>query len=190
MLVCSNPLIYYTLDIMSSSPHQFHLSTNTISANYPPPILSFFNFSSLFSQNLSVLESHHWRFAISCIKESGMFAHFTADQWQTVHRLLSILIMATDISQQSTYLKKFRETLNTNKNLDMSNAQNRLFVMQIALKCADLCNSCRPWSLSKRWTQQICEEFYRQGDLERKMNIKITPICDRREASMARIQTG
>lgn len=34
-----------------------------------------------FFQNLSVLESHHWRFAISCIRESGLFDHFSEDQW-------------------------------------------------------------------------------------------------------------
>lgn len=119
-----------------------------------------------------------------------MFDHFTADQWKTVYRLFDILIMATDISQQAGYLKRFRDTLSTNKILDMSDAQNRLFVMQIALKCADLGNSCRPWSLSLRWTQQICEEFFRQGDYERKMKMRVTPIFDRTRATMAHIQTG
>lgn len=35
-------------------------------------------------QNLSVLESHHWRFAISCIRESGLFDHFSEEQWKQV----------------------------------------------------------------------------------------------------------
>ena len=51
-------------------------------------------------QNLSVLESHHWRFAISCIRESGLFDHFSEEQWQQVRHLIKSLILATDITQQ------------------------------------------------------------------------------------------
>ena len=38
-----------------------------------------------------------------------------------------------------------------------------LLLFQIALKCADICNPCRNWSLSERWSRQVCEEFFRQG---------------------------
>lgn len=35
---------------------------------------------------------------------------------------------------------------------------------QIALKCADVCNPCRVWELSRQWSERVCEEFYRQGE--------------------------
>ncbi|RWS26203.1 uncharacterized protein B4U80_09656 [Leptotrombidium deliense] len=140
--------------------------------------------------NLSVLESHHWRFAISCIRESKVFNHFDSEQWNQVQHLLSSLILATDITQQATYLKRFKQQLSPSAHFSMSNAENRLFILQIALKCADLGNPCRPWVLSQRWTKQICAEFYRQGDYERMLSIPITPICNRHSASMAKIQTG
>lgn len=38
-------------------------------------------------------------------------------------------------------------------------------VLQIALKCADICNPCRPWKISKRWSRLVCEEFFQQGDI-------------------------
>lgn len=141
-------------------------------------------------QNYSVLESHHWRFAISCIKESQVFDHFNSKQWQEVNNLLSSLILATDITQQSSYINRFRYYLNSSENFSMLEKENRLFILQIALKCADLGNPCRTWNLSYRWTKQICAEFYRQGDYEKLLNIPITPICDRKRASMAAIQTG
>lgn len=52
--------------------------------------------------------------------------------------------------------------------LDLNDSEHRLFILQIALKCADLGNPCRVWPLSKQWTTQICNEFYRQGDFERR----------------------
>lgn len=36
--------------------------------------------------------------------------------------------------------------------------------LQIALKCADICNPCRVWELSRQWSERVCEEFYRQGE--------------------------
>ncbi|KAI1288463.1 cAMP-specific 3',5'-cyclic phosphodiesterase 7B [Halotydeus destructor] len=139
--------------------------------------------------NQSVLESHHWRFCISCLHESHIFDHFRADQWAEVKHLVKSLIMATDITQQASYLARFRAVLATREPLSMSLASNRLFVMQLALKCADLANPCRPWVLSKRWSEQICSEFYRQGDFERQLDIPVTPMCNRYKSFMAKIQT-
>lgn len=34
---------------------------------------------------------------------------------------------------------------------------------QMALKCADICNPCRPWELSKQWSEKVTEEFFHQG---------------------------
>ncbi len=33
--------------------------------------------------------------------------------------------------------------------------------------------------LHKKWSRRIIEEFYNQGDQERKLNIPVTPTCDR-----------
>ena len=48
--------------------------------------------------------------------------------------------------------------------LDVSQQGHRFFLMQIALKCADISNPCRPWQVSKRWSQQVCDEFFKQGE--------------------------
>lgn len=198
--------------------------------------------------NLSVLESHHWRFAISCLKESHVFDHFNPAEWNTIRHLLKSLILATDITQQASYLAQFRivmsslrerrkssnktdqelfqqedieleqeleqisitevkeeeeyegivtpkqesmsKPFSSSKVFNMKLPESRLFILTIALKCADLGNPCRPWDLSKRWSEQICAEFYRQGDFERQLDLPVTPICNRYEASMAKIQTG
>ena len=38
-----------------------------------------------------------------------------------------------------------------------------LSIMQIALKCADICNPCRTWKITERWGNVVSEEFFRQG---------------------------
>lgn len=74
--------------------------------------------------------------------------------------------------------------------LDLSEREHRHFVLQIALKCADICNPCRPWEVSRAWSLQVSEEFYRQGDLERRLGMPVTLLCDRYTSSVSKIQSG
>lgn len=39
-------------------------------------------------------------------------------------------------------------------------------------------------------SSQVSEEFYRQGDLERRLGLAVTPLCDRQSSSVSQIQTG
>lgn len=48
---------------------------------------------------------------MSCIYESGIFAHFEPEQMNQVQNYLSSLILATDITQQQQYLQRFRSLL-------------------------------------------------------------------------------
>lgn len=74
--------------------------------------------------------------------------------------------------------------------MDLTVPENRHFILQIALKCADICNPCRPWEISRRWSQAVCEEFFLQGDQERKLDLPVTSLCDRYGTTVAKIQTG
>lgn len=111
---------------------------------------------------------------------------------QDMEQQLGSLILATDISRQNEFLTTFREHLD-NQDLDLRLAAHRHFILQvqqrhhqtpqavalcaqqvasvtsamclqIALKCADVCNPCRVWELSRQWSERVCEEFYRQGE--------------------------
>ncbi|XP_057680256.1 high affinity cAMP-specific 3',5'-cyclic phosphodiesterase 7A isoform X4 [Corythoichthys intestinalis] len=140
-------------------------------------------------KNTSVLENHHWKSAVGLIRETGLFTHLPAEDSMSLERDLGSLILATDISRQNDYLSKFRLHLDQN-NLCLSNASHRHFVLQMALKCADICNPCRPWELSKQWSDKVTEEFFQQGDVEKKHNLEISPLCDRANNTVGKIQIG
>ncbi|CAG5928127.1 unnamed protein product [Menidia menidia] len=156
--------------------------------NQPFLIKTRHHLASLY-QNTSVLESHHWRSTVGMLRESGLLSHLPADISQDIEQQLGSLILATDIGRQNEFLLTFREHLD-NQDLDLQQASHRHFILQIALKCADVCNPCRVWELSRQWSERVCEEFYRQGDLERKFDLEISPLCDQRADSVPAIQTG
>lgn len=44
--------------------------------------------------------------------------------------------------------------------------------------------------ISKKWSLKVCEEFFRQGDFERQLNLPVTSLCDRQSTTVPKIQTG
>ncbi|XP_024940687.1 uncharacterized protein LOC107267581 isoform X2 [Cephus cinctus] len=140
-------------------------------------------------ENTSVLENHHWRSAIGCLLESGVSEQLTREVRSQLQEHISSLILATDITRQQEFLTRFKQYLDENL-LDMRRPEDRHFVLQIALKCADISNPCRPWDISRKWSHKVCEEFFRQGDYERQLNLPVTPLCNRYTTSIPKIQVG
>ncbi|KAF6115437.1 phosphodiesterase 7B [Phyllostomus discolor] len=156
--------------------------------NQPFLIKTNHHLASLY-QNMSVLENHHWRSTIGMLRESRLLAHLPKEMTEDIEQQLGSLILATDINRQNEFLTQLKTHLQ-NKDLRLEDEQDRHFVLQIALKCADICNPCRVWEMSKQWSEKVCEEFYRQGDLEKKFQLEVSPLCNQQKDSIASIQIG
>ncbi|XP_075230005.1 uncharacterized protein LOC142329369 isoform X2 [Lycorma delicatula] len=154
-----------------------------------PFLIATSNHLAALYENTSVLENHHWRSAIGCLLESNVAQQLDDSIRPELERQISSLILATDITRQQEFLTKFKRYLDQDE-LDMSRADDRHFILQIALKCADISNPCRPWDVSRKWSQKVCEEFFRQGDYERQLNLPVTSLCDRHSTSVPKIQAG
>lgn len=153
-----------------------------------PFLIATSNHLAALYENTSVLENHHWRSAVGCLLESGVAEQIHSIRPQ-LEQQISSLILATDITRQQEFLTKFRDYLSKDS-LDMRKKEDRHFILQISLKCADISNPCRPWDISKKWSQKVCEEFFRQGDYERQLNLPVTSLCDRYSTSVPKIQVG
>jgi hypothetical protein len=51
--------------------------------------------------------------------------------------------------------------------------------MNTLLHAADISNPCKPWSVAKRWSDQLILEFFAQGDMERSQTLPPSPNTDR-----------
>ncbi|XP_060851222.1 uncharacterized protein LOC132929703 isoform X2 [Rhopalosiphum padi] len=152
-----------------------------------PFLIATSNHLATLYENTSVLENHHWRSAIGCLLESHVAEKLSPIR-QDLESQISSLILATDITRQPEFLKKFNNYLE-NDELDMKDPELRHFILQIALKCADISNPCRPWDVSRKWSLKVCDEFFRQGDYERQLGLPVTDICDRYNNTVPKIQT-
>ncbi|GAU99713.1 hypothetical protein RvY_10671-2 [Ramazzottius varieornatus] len=156
-----------------------------------PFLVSTRNYLAALYHNKSVLENHHWRTSICLIRQSGVLDSLTPQELVQFEGTMKTMILATDITRQPELIASFK-TLNDKKTLEeiMVDAEDRQFVLQIILKCADINNPCRPWAISRVWSQRCVHEFFKQGDRERRLNLPVTAICDRKTNNLPRIQVG
>ena len=120
---------------------------------------------------MSVLEIHHIRHAVAIFDQTQVFAHFSDDAYLELLRLIRELILATDMAFQGRYMEKLKRLNKEFNSLETDQDRNaffaceetRRFYLQISLKCADICNTCRPWEVSQKWSRRVTEEFFSQG---------------------------
>lgn len=65
-----------------------------------------------------------------------------------------------------------------------------LIILQMTLKCADLGHLVQPWDQHFQAVENLQEEMFRQGDLEKSSNQAISPLMDRRNSGLHRSQVG
>jgi hypothetical protein len=141
----------------------------------------------------SVLEHYHCSLAFTIMRSSQSFNvldGFNMEDLKSVRDTVVTLVLATDMSCHFELLTKFKNKITSAPNgvviapgmtngFDLTNKKERSMVLSIAMKCADINNPSKPLHLCTRWTDLIMEEFFRQGDEERRRGLEISPLMDR-----------
>jgi hypothetical protein len=60
----------------------------------------------------------------------------------------------------------------------LSESQRRK-ILNGLLHAADISNAARPWYVCEEWSNLVVEEFWRQGDEEKRLNLTVSPNMDR-----------
>ncbi|CAF0979474.1 unnamed protein product [Rotaria sp. Silwood1] len=145
----------------------------------------------------SVLENHHLAVAFKLLQatERNIFSHLTAKQIKTLRKMVIDMVLATDMSKHMQLLADLKTMVESKKvtgnNIIMLESyDDRIQVLQNMIHCADLSNPTKPLDIYIKWTDRIMEEFWRQGDKERDLGLEISPMCDKRVASVEKHQVG
>lgn len=103
-------------------------------------------------------------------------------------------------TKQYQYLKLKAESLEIVDGSNVSSLTNELsnsdlFAVQqeflnIFLHTSDISNPTKPWLVYQTWADLVMREFWAQGDEERKLNIPISFLCDRKTTKIPNAQIG
>ena len=147
--------------------------------------------------------------ALNC----NLLSAFPSKDFAAIRKLIVGLILATDLARSNEFLGQFKSWWAATEASDAVHVpgapttpkprpvlqsttikdieyEARVMTMKMALKCADIGHAAKRLSLHEKWTARITEEFYRQGDEERKMGLPISPFMDRQKANLSGSQLG
>ena len=63
----------------------------------------------------------------------------------------------------------------------------RATIQKTLLHAADISNPCKPWEVSKNWSDRVIEEFFAQGDREKEAGLVVSANMDRETTHPARV---
>lgn len=100
------------------------------------------------------------------------------------------MILETDMAKHFEILGRFRARAKNLADLAMDNSDDKILILSMGLKCADIGHSAKIPELHEKWTALVCEEFFRQGDLEKQRSQQVSMYCDRDTTEVPKSQAG
>ena len=67
---------------------------------------------------------------------------------------------------------------------------NSQMVLNLLIHTADVSNPGKSFVCYKKWVDLVFGEFFMQGDVEKKMDLPVTILCDRETTSISKSQIG
>ena len=138
----------------------------------------------------SIMENHHCSTMLNVLarKESNLMQNLTADQQKANRTRVVNIILATDMTKHFDVTNKFKLKVEAGqfgeKGEDgAASAEDRDILLDLLMHASDLSNPVRPFPIAKKWGYDIMEEFCSQGDVEKKLGMPVSPMCERDDLS-------
>uniref|UniRef100_A0A7N6A8A0 Phosphodiesterase n=1 Tax=Anabas testudineus TaxID=64144 RepID=A0A7N6A8A0_ANATE len=135
---------------------------------------------ALIYNDRSVQESHHLSASFRLLQDEQMniFINLTREEWMELRSLVIEMVLSTDMSSHLLQRSKTRLKYPAQR------------ALSLLLHTADISHPSKPWALHSRWTKDLMEEFFRQGDREAELGLPFSPLCDRKSTLVAESQIG
>ena len=180
--------------------------TNTFQINSSSDMAITYNDSSC-------LENFHLCTLFKTIRkdEYNIFEKLSPQDYKNIRKKMISEILATDMAIHGKVLNNIRskipEYLLTNEKEDNKNKikkfelitdinneqttnEEKQALFDYFIHSADLGHNTKLFNISLRWVKLLSEEFWLQGDKERKMNLNISFLCDRDTTIVPKSQVG
>ncbi|KAI9295915.1 HD-domain/PDEase-like protein [Neoconidiobolus thromboides FSU 785] len=157
-------------------------------------------------EDISVLENHSCCLTGNLLAKHQLLRKGNSKCPLSVNNLEDMIvenILSTDMAHHFTLLEDLshildewpsspaRSTIDANCKPESNNELNieefRRKLCELLLHAADISNAVRPWSLCKSWSDMVVQEFFHQGDLEKRNSLPISCNMDRNVSSQPQI---
>ncbi|KAK5809524.1 hypothetical protein F5H01DRAFT_281135, partial [Linnemannia elongata] len=148
----------------------------------------------------SVLEKYSCSLAMDLIDKHKLFRNIASSpagilpegnhaSEQSMKESMVKAIMATDMSFHYDMLNNLNSLIDYRSASELT-PELRQNLSNCLLHAADISNAVKPWTLCKRWSDLVVQEFFRQGDIEKSQQLPISPNMDRNQHNQPQISLG
>ncbi|KAJ3115876.1 High affinity cAMP-specific and IBMX-insensitive 3',5'-cyclic phosphodiesterase 8A, partial [Physocladia obscura] len=161
----------------------------------------------------AVLENHHCAKAFEIMTahpNCNILHNFSVEKFKAIRGYIVSMVLATDMANHFEFIAKFKIKVNNgmtqkngpgisgvgglsdkgNNGLNFDDAKDRQLTLNIFIKCGDISNAAKNLTVCKKWAGKIMDEFFKQGDEERKNGYPISMFMDRKTTSIPKCQVG
>ena len=138
--------------------------------------------------DISVLENMHVSEAFKLMhsdKNLNVFDGLDKDKYKKLRKQMIQCVLATDMSKHSLSINFLKKCLAEDYKFDEKDKQE---YMDLVIHTADISNPTKVFDVYFKWAKLVVEEFYSQGDKEKKLGLKCS--CDRDKVTIYRNQIG
>ncbi|MCZ6531977.1 MAG: 3',5'-cyclic nucleotide phosphodiesterase [SAR324 cluster bacterium] len=141
--------------------------------------------------NMSVIENHSLAVSKELLEdpELDVFASIEEYKRQDILKLFDQLILCTDFSWHKVFLDELTEGTSRNK-FDFKEKEFLSLMCRTLIKAADISNTSKPFRQAKVWGQRVMNEFWAQGEMEKKFNLPVGPLNDSSKSEFNSAQAG
>ena len=142
--------------------------------------------------DISVLENFHIANTFEIIQQDkyDILRDFDKATYKKIRKLMIGAILATDMANHFSKLSIFKGKVMSADVNDFKNDEKKYFVCQQIFHLCDISNASKPWAICEKWTNLLFEEFFHQGDTEKKLNLPVSQFMDREITNIAKSQIG
>jgi hypothetical protein len=129
----------------------------------------------------SVMETFHCTVLIRIMSqpECNIFHAIPGQDLKKIWTWITRMILATDMAHHFRLVKQTNDTMDAGP-INLSNPVHRLMAMTMLMKVSDISNVARPFEIADKWCDVLCEEFWRQGDMELEQGLAISSSLNER----------
>ena len=149
--------------------------------------------------DISVLENFHTATLFRLINNDesvNIFDNFSKFDFKTLRKRIISNILATDMALHSKVLGLMKTKLmdNPEKQIITKDGKNIFEEQQnlfdFVVHVCDIAHNAKKFSISLQWVELLTNEFWKQGDKEKKLGLNVSFGCDREQYNIPISQVG
>ncbi|CAF2111163.1 unnamed protein product [Rotaria magnacalcarata] len=128
----------------------------------------------------STMERHHFNQTVTILQTESLniFKHFSPKEYRQMLDEIRHCILATDLVLFFENRPKLERIVESSQ-FDWNNKDHMQLMMGLSMTAADLCSSFKQWEVQRSNVSIIMEEFFQQGDDEKRRGIHPQSLMDR-----------